>query len=420
MTGESSLFSRRPSSPRDREFVATCTRGVEAALAEELRELVEPIAIQERRGAVAFRGSLRHGYRACLWSRLASRVLIVLDRIDVPDTEALYEGVRSIPWLDHLRPGCTIAVDFVGTSEAIRNSRFGAQKTKDAIVDRIRSQHGGRPDVDLDSPDIRINVHTHDGRATVSIDLAGEALHRRGHGRVGREAPLKENLAAAMLRLADWPALARQGAPLLDPMCGSGTLVIEGAGMALDRAPNLARRRWGFAMWRPHEPRTWQRLLDEAVERARAAEGRPIAIFGADINSAAVRTAEANADVAGVPVRLTVRPIRDLEPPPAERADSPRGLLITNPPFGQRLGDEAEAEALHNELGDVLRRRFLGWNAHVLAGSKRLAGSVGLKPSARIPIFNGPIECRLMKYEISTRPVEGRGPGWRDGGDQPE
>src|SRR5262245_2675328 len=248
-------------------FFATTSKGMERLLAEELRPFAS--SVEERRGGVAFTGSLEVGYRACLWSRTASRVLLPLAHFPAADDKALYDGVRTVRWADHLAPGRTLAVDFVGTHARITHSGFGAQRVKDAVVDQLREARGSRPSVDPTRPDVRINLHVEQGDepasavATVAIDLAGESLHRRGWRVEGVEAPLKENLAAAILLSAGWPALAAAGAPLIDPMCGSGTLPIEAAMIACRRAPGIDRRWFGFLGWAGHEAETWRQLVEE-------------------------------------------------------------------------------------------------------------------------------------------------------------
>ncbi|HEX9101560.1 MAG TPA: THUMP domain-containing protein, partial [Polyangia bacterium] len=262
------------------QFFATCAKALEPLVAAELRALGAS-DVAETRAGVAFAGTLETAYRACLWSRIASRILLPLATFDAADQDALYAGVRTIRWTEHVGPDDTIAVD-----------ANHALKVKDAIVDQIRDETGRRPSVDTDAPDLRINVYEHAGRATVSIDLSGDSLHRRGWRAVGVEAPLKENLAAAILALADWPRHAAAGEPLVDLMCGSGTLPIEAALVAADVAPGLGRARFGFHGWRGHDAALWQRLGDEA--RARK---RPIAstLFGFDQDAHAVKVARDNA-----------------------------------------------------------------------------------------------------------------------------
>lgn len=457
---EASEFDRRPDSSqsaRVHSFFATTSRGLEPLLADELRALASVIDVEERRGGVAFRGPLEAGYRACLWSRTASRVLLPLARFTVRDERQLYDGVRSVRWADHLAPGRTFAVDFVGSSNllgqpgaAITNSHYGALRTKDAIVDQLRDERGERPSIDRARPDVRINVHLggpSDGQpdeqidendaaaptATVAIDLAGQALHRRGWRADQGAAPLKENLAAALLLLLGWPELARAGAPLCDPMCGSGTLPIEAALMAIDRAPGLAREEqgvgFGFLGWAGHEAALWRRLVTEAHERElrdeRALKRLP-AIVGWDHDAGAVRMALGNVVRAGLVGRVHVerRELSELALPASSREEEPRGLLVTNPPYGERLGDEEALVPLYELLGDLLRRRCLGWTGGVLTSSAKLAKAIGLRPARRHALWNGPIECRLLALPISSRAVHAgaqadgdqgshEGPRWR-------
>jgi 23S rRNA (guanine2445-N2)-methyltransferase / 23S rRNA (guanine2069-N7)-methyltransferase len=388
-------------------FVATCTRGAAAVLAGELGEILGERAFAVAPGAVRWSGALEDGYRACLDSRVASRILLRLLEFPCPDADALLVGVRSIPWPDHLAPGGRVAVDFVGLSAEIRNSKFGAMRTKDGVVDAFVDRGLARPSVDLQRPDVRIHVHLRDEVAGVSIDLSGQALHRRG-GRVAGDAPLKETLAAAMLRIAGWPAHARQGKPLVDPMCGSGTLLLEAAGMALDVPAGLSRKHWGFTGWRGHDASTWDALVDEGREQVRAALKRTVAVYGADADPRVLAAARANAQRVGMPLKLAHRRLMDCAPPPGEA-----GLVVTNPPYGERLSSPAAAARLHRDLGDVLRRRFLGWEAWVITGGPKLAKAIGLRADARHVLHNGPIECRYLQYRISDRAVSGQGPGWR-------
>lgn len=397
--------------PLPHRFVATCTRGAEDVLAAEITSITGRGIARTFRGAIGFEGELPDGYRVALWSRLSSRVILILDIFDARDDDALYAGVRRIPWQEHLREGRTLAVDFVGTSETLRNSKFGAQRTKDAIVDRIRDARNSRPSIDLDRPDLRVNVHLRNDRATVGIDLAGSPLHERGGGgRRAGEAPLKETLAATLLHLAGWPEAAAAGRPLVDPMCGAGTIPLEAAAMALDQAPGLGRERWGFDGWSGHDRQSWRLLLEEATDRANAGRQREVFVFASDNDPRAAGRARSNARLLDLPIYVETCDMRECDPP----EDLPPGLLVTNPPYGERLGDDDDwVVGLYHGMGNALRRRWLGWTAWILAGSPKLSKSFGLKPAARIPLFNGPIDCRLVKLPISARPVEGDGPGWR-------
>jgi len=395
-------------------YFATCPRAVEPLLAAELESLGASDVVARRAG-VSFAGPLEIAYRACLWSRLASRILVPLASFSCRSENDLYEGVRRIPWLDHLSERGTLAVEFTGVNARITHTHFGALKTKDAIVDSIRERAGQRPDVSVRRPDVQVNVHLADDRATVAIDLSGESLHRRGYRQSGGGAPLKENLAAAILALTDWARLAASGAPFVDPMCGSGTLPIEAALIAADVAPGLLRNYFGFLGWRGHEARTWQRLLDEAVER-RAARRRLPAIHGYDHDASAVRTAIGNVERAGLrgAVHVEKRAFSDSQPLASSRAEPPLGLLVVNPPYGERLGEQAELRELYPLIGDVLRRRFTGWTGCVFTGNPELAATIGLRPRRRHVLFNGAIECRLLEFPISLQAVQGEGPGWRE------
>jgi len=248
-------------------FFATVPLGLEPLLADELRRLGIP-ECRERKAGVAFSGSLEHAYRACLWSRLANRVLLKLAEFPAATPDALYAGTEAIDWAEHMAPDHALAVDFAAQRSHIRHTQYGAQKTKDAIVDQFRALCGVRPSVRLDRPDIRVNVYLDRDVASVSLDLSGESLHKRGYRLEGGAAPLKENLAAAILMRARWPEIARADGELLDPMCGSGTLLIEAAWMAADIAPGLKRDMFDFFGWKGHDPELWLNLVNAADARA--------------------------------------------------------------------------------------------------------------------------------------------------------
>jgi len=395
-------------------FAAPTSRGTEPLLAAELRSFGIHRA-KEGPGVVEFHGGLREGYRALLWSRIASRVLLQLSRFDCRDADELYAGVRAIDWAEHLDPDHTLAVDFVGTSRSLRHSGFAALRTKDAIVDSLRDATGRRPNVDTVRPDLRINVYLSHAVATVSLDLAGRPLHERGEpGRRAGAAPLKETLAAAILHAADWPRQAARGAPFVDPMCGAGTLPLEAAGIALDQAPNLERRSWGFDGWRGHEEDTWVEELTAAFERRDAALGRTVSIQGWDRDLRVLDSARENARRLGLidVVRFSRRGWSDAVAPPGADA-APRGVLATNPPYGERLGKGDDLEGLYRAIGDGLKRRFPGWSGWVFTGSRQLAGCIGLKATSRLPLWNGRIECRLLEFPMRDELPTGQGPGWR-------
>jgi 23S rRNA (guanine2445-N2)-methyltransferase / 23S rRNA (guanine2069-N7)-methyltransferase len=387
-------------------FFATAPKGLEEALAAELRGLSLQV-LETARGGVRFQGELEAGYRACLHSRVANRILLPLATFAAPDPEALYQGTKAVPWADHLGPQQTLAVDFSTSRSAIHHTHFGALKVKDAIVDKIRERHGARPDVRPDRPDVQVNVHLASDVATVSLDLSGESLHLRGYRKESVRAPLKENLAAGILLLAGWPEHCRDGAALLDPMCGSGTLPIEAGLIAARIAPGLNRSFWGFLGWSGHDGALWERLLDEA--RGMLREEKLPAIVGTDHDFRAVRAALANVEAAGLRgiVHIEKRELAEAVPTRG-RERTPRGLFVVNPPYGERLGEKQELETLYGQMGELLRRQFGGWDAYVFTGNVELARRIKLEPARKYPLFNGPIECRLLRYPIKTaeeRPV---------------
>ncbi len=375
-------------------FVATTTRGTEGVLSDELTELGIPPTRSDH-GAVSFRGDLADAYRVCLHSRVASRVLLRLVEFRGSNPTRLYDGLRTVRWQDHVDPRRTMMVDFVGRSEQLRDTRFGAMKSKDAIVDTLRDAVGSRPDIDTRRPDLRVTVHLRGDQVTASIDLSGQPLFFRGHRRDGGPAPLKETLAASILRLAGWPEAAAEGRPLIDPMCGSGTFLTEAWGMASGRAAGLSRRQWGFEGWLGHDAAAW----DEVHGEASAQSLRPVPeLVGRDKDAKQVVRALENLSRAGIDsVRVEQGLVEDARP----HGDA--GLWVTNPPYGERLEQVDTLDATYRSIGDTLRRHFLGWTGWVLAGSPKLGRRFGLKPSKKIPLFNGPIECRLVALPISDR-----------------
>lgn len=386
----------------DIRFFATVPRRMEHLLAEELRRL-GAVSIQESRAGVYFTGSLETALRVCLWSRLASRVLLPLAEFPAGTPEQLYAGAASIAWEEHLEVGGTLAVDCTLTASRLTHSHYAALKVKDAVVDRFRDRCGNRPSVAVERPDLRINVHVHRDQATVSIDLSGESLHRRGYRSEAGAAPLKENLAAAILIKAGWPDTARRGGSLVDPMCGSGTLPIEAALMAADIAPGLLRAYFGFFGWRCHDPALWQKLVAEAEERRLVGLARLPLIVGYDANPAAIRVAWSNLERAGLSGRVHFerRDVTDLMPPAADAGEG--GLLVVNPPYGERLGEVAELHGLYRSLGERLRARFAGWNAAVFTGNPDLGKDLGLRAKRLHTLFNGALECRLLQFEVTPQ-----------------
>ncbi|HEY2275701.1 MAG TPA: bifunctional 23S rRNA (guanine(2069)-N(7))-methyltransferase RlmK/23S rRNA (guanine(2445)-N(2))-methyltransferase RlmL [Steroidobacteraceae bacterium] len=391
------------------KFLASAPRGLSDLLARELADCGAR-ELRERSTGVAFAGALESAYRACLWSRTANRVFLELGSFEARDAQEFYAAVRAIDWCAHLAPGATLACDFSGRHPAITHTHFGALRLKDGIVDALRAATGSRPDVALARPDVRVHAHSHGTHLTVALDLAGESLHRRGYRGAAGEAPLKENVAAGMLLRAGWESLAAQGAEFLDPLCGSGTLCIEAALIAGDRAPGLTREYFGFLGWRGHDAPLWERLRAEARARAGTGEASTASVRGRDRDAHAIRTARDNANRAGVGARvqLEVGELAEAAPLAGRSPDGP-GLLATNPPYGVRLEDRAGARALHRELGAVLRARFGGWSAAVLTGAPELGMELGLRAYRTHTLWNGSIECRLLRIEVG--PDSEREPG---------
>lgn len=385
-------------------YAATCPKGVEPLLAHELRTL-GALSVRETRAAVTFEGPLIVAYRACLWSRLASRVLLTLAEFPSATAEELYAGMSGIAWETHVPAEGTMAVDAVGTATGLTHTRFTAQKAKDAVVDRIREKHGTRPSVDFERPDVRVNVRLNRDRAIVSIDLSGTPLHERGYRTPGEQvgAPLKENLAAAVLVRAGWPEVAASGGALLDPMCGSGTLVIEGAMMAADQAPGILRAHWGFSGWLGHDADAWDDLVAEADDRAEAGRENLPPIMGRDGDASAIAVANACVKRAGFAdaVRIEFGDLSSLERP----ADMSGGLVVTNPPYGVRLGESDTLTGLYALLGERLLAGFEGWRAALLTSDETLAKATGLRSSAAYTLYNGAIETKLYRFEVSSQRV---------------
>jgi 23S rRNA (guanine2445-N2)-methyltransferase / 23S rRNA (guanine2069-N7)-methyltransferase len=385
-------------------FFATAPRGFADLLARELTAQGAQDC-GERPAGVQFHGTLETGYRACLWSRTASRVLLQLAQFEATSADAFYEGVRAQDWAAHIDPARTIACEFTGEHPAITHTHFGALKLKDGICDALRAQTGTRPDVALVRPAVRVIAHaqSHAGgsRITLSVDFAGEGLHRRGYRLEAGEAPLRENLAAGLLLRARWDQMAARGAEFLDPLCGAGTIVIEAALIAAQRAPGLYREYFGFSGWRGHDESLWQRLRAEAAERALPQVASEIR--GSDTDPRAISLAIANAERAQVAplVRFEPRPLSQVEP-----VGSGPGLVCTNPPYGERLGDGAAAQGVYAELGEVLRTRFAGWEAAILCTGE-LARALQLRSFRVHEFHNGAIPCRLLRIDLTD-------PGTRD------
>jgi len=360
--------------------------------------------VRAARAGVSFSGDLQTAYRACLWSRLAARVLVRLTEVPATSPEELYDSVRAIPWEDHVSVDGTIAVDFTSSRSPITHTKYGALKVKDAVVDRFRDREGRRPNVDTSEPDLRINVAARARSAVISVDLAGAPLHRRGYREQGMQvgAPLKENLAAAVLMFAGWPHIAATGGAFLDPMCGSGTLPIEAALIAGDIAPGIMRAYWGFDGWLGHDAEVWDDLLAEADDRAEAGRLSMPAIRGRDLDPRAVSLAQGCAKRAGLVGLVVIEQAdaRDIHP-----FGGMPGLVALNPPYGVRLGDITGARELYAMTGAALKDRFEDWKAVAITSEDAPAAWFGLDVVASYEVHNGAIPATVSVMD-TTAPAD--------------
>ncbi len=383
------------------QFFATTPKALEGILTDELRSL-GITEFKATTAGVAFSSDLEMAYRVCLWSRVANRVLLVLSAFEVRSQDDLYRAVQEINWFEHFGAEDTFAVSFSSkNSTVINNSHFGALKVKDAIVDQMRAKFGVRPSINTERPNLRINVHLNGEKAELSLDLSGESLHRRGYRDVSIEAPMKENLAAAMLLRCGWTKMVAEGKSLLDPMCGSGTLLLEGAMIAADVAPALGRDYFGFLGWKKHDAECWQNLRRDAEWRKIVGMKKLPMIVGFDKNKNTVNTALAHVANAGFQGKIHIerRDICDAKPPESWE----KGLVICNPPYGERLGDEAETALLYEQFGQTLKTNFVGWQAELIISNPELGFRLGIRSHKPITLFNGALECRLLRLTIEEK-----------------
>jgi 23S rRNA (guanine2445-N2)-methyltransferase / 23S rRNA (guanine2069-N7)-methyltransferase len=379
---------------------ATTPKAMETLLTEELHALGITHSKATMAG-VAFQGDLETAYRACLWSRTANRILLVLSSFEVKTQDDLYQGVQKINWFEHIDPEDSFAVSFSAkNSQAINNTHFGALKVKDAIVDQMRAKYQKRPSINTEQPHIRINVYLHGETAQLSLDLSGESLHRRGYRDIDIKAPIKENLAAAMLLRSGWPEIAKQHGSLIDPMCGSGTLLLEGAMIAADYAPGLLRDYFGFIGWKKHDAECWKKLRLEAQQRKAAGLEKLTVIVGFDQNRHTINAALTHIANAGLQNKIHVER-RDIEDAKPAESWKP-GLVICNPPYGERLGDEQETAELYKKFGESLKAHFIGWKAAMIISNPELGFRLGIRSQKPITLFNGTLECKLLRLNIEA------------------
>ena len=369
-------------------FFATCPRGLELLLAEELRQL-KAEKIHAVGGGVQFGGDFFLCYRVNLESRIASRVLWQVAHGNYRSEDDIYRTAYAPRWTDWFDPARTLRVDISATKSPLTSLNFVTLKIKDAVCDKIRRNAGRRPNVDTREPDIPIQGHLSDREFTLYLDTTGEPLFKRGQRISTGEAPLRENLAAGIIRLAGWAP----GIPLLDPMCGSGTILLEAAHMALDIAPGLGRG-FAFEKFKNFDSRLWRDLLRQS--RARQKPRVPLAIYGSDLAADVLKAARANLMAAGLEKVVSLKRADVLE----TAAPAQGGIIVTNPPYGIRLGEQQAMAEFYPKLGDVLKKQFSGWRAYLLSADMRLPKLIHLAASKRTPLFNGALECRLFEYKM--------------------
>ena len=370
-------------------YFATVARSLESIAAAEIESLGAKEVRPDFTG-VHFIGDKATLYRVNLWARTIFRVLVPLREFYCPNSNILYQEVQKIFWGEYLQSHQTLAVNCTGSNQKLNHTHYTALQVKNAIVDQQRRESGQRSTIDAKNPDVLVNVHIKQDRCILSLDSSGASLHRRGYRQAMGSAPLKETLAAALLDMAQWDA----SLPFLDPLCGSGTLPLEAGLKALNIAPGLFRQKFGFESFPDFDPQLWHMMLTEA-KNSRIHELKA-PIWGSDRDADVLTQAYGNAVRCGIEhqIQFTRTELASIEAP----ADS--GMIICNPPYGERLGEAQELGALYKTLGDIFKQRFKGWTAFILTGNKELAKKVGLKASRRIPVYNGAIPCTLLKYEL--------------------
>ncbi|ORU90687.1 MAG: 23S rRNA (guanine(2445)-N(2))/(guanine(2069)-N(7))-methyltransferase [Cycloclasticus sp. symbiont of Poecilosclerida sp. M] len=379
-------------------FFASTAKGMELILADEL-QAIGAQHVKSATGGAYFEGDMELALRVCLWSRLANRVLMPLANYAAQTPEQLYAGALKINWLKHFDIEKSFAIDASLRRSKITHSRYAEQVVKDAIVDQFKEATDERPNVQREQPDIRINAYINENKVTLSLDLSGDSLHRRHYRAESVEAPLKENLAAAILIRAGWPKIATEGGTLYDPMCGSGTLLTEAAMMAGDVAPGLLREYYGFFGWAHFNRTIWDRLINEAEYRREKGVNNIPPIMGSDISIKHAGIAKANIKSAKLEqhIKAVSLPLSKVAPDYNWKS----GLFVVNPPYGERLGEIKQLETLYQEIGTVLKARFNGWQASVFTGNTDLAFQVTLKSHKSYQLFNGAIPCKVFNFSVT-------------------
>lgn len=370
------------------KFFATCARGLEQVLSQELIA-IGAAEVEPGRGGASFSGEVDMLYRANLWLRTAVRVLQPVLQAHVETPDELYDAVRTVNWEQYLTPEHTLAVDCNVRDSGITHSQYAARRVKDAICDQFVDKCGRRPSVDVERPMLGFNLHIYRNEAVLSFDSSWDSLHKRGYRPALNRAPLNEALAAGLIMATGWDGTV----PLIDPLCGSGSIPIEAAWIALRRPPGLTRKHFGFMGWMSYDIDLFAAIRDEA--RANMLKQLPAPIFGSDIRPDAIEFATNNAKAAGIGhmLRFERRDVRDVKPP-----ETP-GVMLCNPPYGERIGEERELRPLYRTIGHVIAERFTGWKCHVFTSDSAPWREIGMRAKEVRPFWNGKISCRLMRFE---------------------
>ena len=379
-------------------ILVTTSRGLDELLKQEIETLCPGVETRLSPGAVIFDGTLEQAYTLCLWSRLANRVIWQLASGKCDSAEQLYQVADSVDWPQHLKPTQTLSVQFVGTNRAINNTQFGAVKIKDAIVDQFVAEGSQRPSVERRQPDLPVYARCQRDTVTIGVDLSGNSLHQRAYRTQTGDAPLKEHIACAMLMRSGWTSHTDQ--PLADIMCGSGTIAIEAAYIARNIAPGIKRAYWGFTHWQQHNREMWDNLVDAAIDAQQPAGA---VIHASDVSRKMVSIAKSNADEAGVynDIQFAVTDATKAAPPVKEK-----GFMVSNPPYGERLGELTSLVPLFADWGKHLKTAWKGWNITLLSSNRDLLRVLKLRASKDYAMNNGKLECRLVNYEMNAANCE--------------
>ena len=384
-------------------FFATCSKGVEDLVQKELEQL----GITQTKlhtGGVAFSGDVELAYKACLWSRVASRILLQLKAFEISSDDELYSEIMEVNWSEHFSEDNTLAIDCFSSHSIVSNSHYATLRVKDAIVDQFMQNTTLRPSIDRDNPDIRINVYLSDKECLLYLDLSGDALHKRGYRLSAGRAPLRETLAASMLYRAKWSDYYDKGLPFYDPMCGSGTLIIEAAMMAANMAPGLLRnntgRKFGFYHWKQFDVLQWENIIKDAEEKKQAGLRTLPVICGSDNSEELVGISRKNIKDAGLPsfIKISLQDASKNLTPCTEAA----GLLVSNPPYGKRIGQVQLLRTLYHRFGQQLKANFNGWTVAIITTEQELAKSLGLRAFRKNTLFNGALKSVLYQYRIDS------------------